>query len=113
MFRHTRPLQPPVEDSITSARLTRDVVALHAHRTASSEAREHRSAQPRALTETAGMAGASSRPRDRPAAHAAAAGSLAQQIKGGRTDSDAKHRSSAQPANERATGHYKKHSARN
>ena len=48
-----------------------------------------------------------------PAADAREAGSLAQQIKGGQTDSDAKDRSSRQPANERATRHHKKHSARN
>ena len=47
-----------------------------------------------------------------PAADAREAGSLAQQIKGGQTDSDAKDRSSRQPANERATRHHKKHSAR-
>jgi hypothetical protein len=48
-----------------------------------------------------------------PAADAREAGSLAQQIKGGQTDSDAKDRSSRQPANERAARHHKKHSARN
>ena len=48
-----------------------------------------------------------------PAADAREAGSLAQQIKGGQTDSDAKDRSSRQPANERTTRHHKKHSARN
>jgi hypothetical protein len=48
-----------------------------------------------------------------PAVDAREAGSLAQQIKGGQTDSDAKDRSSRQPANERAARHHKKHSARN
>jgi len=48
-----------------------------------------------------------------PAADAREAGSLAQQIKGGQTDSDTKDRSSRQPANERTTRHHKKHSARN
>ncbi len=48
-----------------------------------------------------------------PAADAREAGSLAQQIKGGQTDSNAKDRSSRQPANERAARHHKKHSARN
>jgi len=48
-----------------------------------------------------------------PAADAREAGSLAQQIKGGQTDSNAKDRSSRQPANERAARHHKKHSAGN
>ena len=48
-----------------------------------------------------------------PAADARDAGSLAQQIKGGQTDSNAKDRSSRQPANERAARHHKKHSAGN